>query len=63
MLEMVLYTTAAIGLYFLSDRILNAIERRRGERLPQRSLFFFLIIAFLAIGSFGLMRLILELGK
>lgn len=60
MSEMVLYTVAAVALYFASDRILDVIERRRGERLPQRSVFFFLIIAFLAVGSFALMRLIFD---
>ena len=59
MLEVVLFAIAAVGLYFLSNRVLEAIEARRGERLPQRSVLFFLIMLFLAIGSFAALRWIL----
>ena len=44
---------AAIALYFISDWIVNLIERRRGERLEHRSLLFFAIIFVLATLSFN----------
>jgi hypothetical protein len=55
-LEIVYFTALGIGLYFLSDWILDRIERARGERLAHRSLFFFAIILLLALLSFQLMQ-------
>jgi len=53
-MEMIYYTVAAVLLYLVSDRILNRIEIYRGERLPYRSLVFFVIILFLSLISFSL---------
>jgi hypothetical protein len=55
-MEMILFTVVAIGLYLVSDYILNLIEIRRGERLPNRSVVFFVIFLSLALVSFGLIR-------
>ncbi len=53
-MEMIYFTLAGLGLYFLSDWILNQIEIRRGERFEQRSLIFFGIILVLALITFRL---------
>ncbi len=55
-MEMIYFTLAGLGLYFLSDWILNQIELRRGERLEQRSLIFFGIILVLALLTFRLIN-------
>ena len=55
-MEMIYYTIAAIALYVISDWILNRIEMRRGERLENRSLVFFVIILVLALGLFSLVQ-------
>lgn len=55
-MEMILFTVVGIVLYVVSDRILNLIEIRRGERLPNRSVVFFFIFLSLAVVSFGLIR-------
>ena len=55
-MEIIYYTLAGVGLYFLSDWILNQIEIRRGERFEQRSLIFFVIILVLALIAFRLIR-------
>ena len=52
-LESIYYTLLAIGLYFISDRILDRIEISRGERLKYRSIVFFIIILVLAFLTFG----------
>ena len=53
-MEIVYFTLAGIGLYFASDWILDRIETRRGRRLENRSLIFFVIILVLALISFQL---------
>lgn len=55
-MEMLWFTLAAIVLYAASDWILNRIEIRRGARLENRSLVFFIIILALALGLFSLVR-------
>jgi len=52
-MQYIYYTIAAITLYFASDLILVAIEKKRGKRFEQqRSLVFMVIIMILAVGSF-----------
>ena len=55
-MEIILFTTVAIVLYVVSDNIVKAIEKRRGELLPNRSVIFFAIIAVLATISFNLLQ-------
>lgn len=43
------YTFGAIALYFITSRILDHLEQRRGERFAQRNVIFFIIIFVLAI--------------
>lgn len=57
-MEMVYYTIAAVILYMVSDYILNTIEIKMGKRLPNRSVFFFIIISILAFSSFSFIRAI-----
>lgn len=59
MIEIVLYTVAGIGLYFLADAALKFIERVHGEPLPHRSIVFFVIIFLMAVALFQLIRLLL----
>ncbi len=56
MKETVLYTLAAIALYFLSDWLLNRMEVAAGKRFEKRSLIFFAILLTLALTSFALIR-------
>jgi len=53
-MEVVYFTLAGLALYFVSDRILNLVELRRGERFEQRSLIFFGIILVLSLITFNL---------
>ncbi len=57
-MELIYYTLAGLGLYVVSDWILNRIEIRRGERFEQRSLIFFGIILVLALITFRLIRFV-----
>ena len=52
-MEMIYFTIAAVGLYVLSDWILNQIEIKRGERLANRSVVFFFIIISLSVITFA----------
>jgi len=56
-LEIVLFTLVAIVLYQVSDSILKAIEKRKGNLLENRSLVFFVIITVLALGTFNLLQI------
>ena len=55
-MEAVYFTIAGIGLYFLSDIILDRVEQARGARFKHRSLIFFGIIFVLAALSFAVIR-------
>lgn len=59
-MEILYFTAVAIGLYFLSDWILNRVEKSRGARFENRSLIFFAIILLLALLSFQVMQLLLR---
>jgi predicted PurR-regulated permease PerM len=58
-MEIVLFTVVAAALYLLTDQILRAVERHRGEPLANRSLVFFVVILALALLSFELINRVL----
>ena len=51
-MELLLFTLNGIIVYLVSDRIVRAIERRRGEVLEQRQAVFFVIFLVLILASF-----------
>jgi len=55
-LEMLLFTMVGVILYVTSDAIVKAIEKRKGEPLPNRSIIFFAIITVLALVVFNLLQ-------
>ncbi len=56
----VLYFLAAgIVLYFAADRILDLIERFRGERFEQRTIVFFFILLGLGLITFPMLDRVL----
>lgn len=59
-MEILYFTAVAIGLYFLSDWLLDQIERTRGKRFPNRQLVFFGIILVLALATFQLMGALMQ---
>jgi len=59
MVEISYFTLAAVLLYFISDWILNQIEKSKGERLPNRSFVFFGIILVLSVITFNLIERLL----
>lgn len=58
-LEIIVYTLMGIGLYFVSDWILDRLEVSRGERFKNRNIIFFLIILTLAFISFNFTKFLL----
>ena len=58
-LEIIYYTLMGIGLYFVSDWILDRLEISRGERFKNRNIIFFLIILTLAFLSFSFTKFFL----
>lgn len=57
-MEIVYFTLVAAGLYFLSDWLLNSVEKSRGKRFEQRSVIFFAIIMTLALITFKVIGLL-----
>ncbi len=55
-MQFVYFTLIAIGLYLLSDWLLDRIEVLAGRRFEYRSLIFFAILLTLALVSFSLIR-------
>jgi predicted PurR-regulated permease PerM len=52
-MELIAFLITGIALYFVSDRLLDWLERRRGARFENRSLIFFAIILGLALIAFN----------
>jgi predicted PurR-regulated permease PerM len=57
-MDIVYFTIIAIGVYFVADRLLDFIERRRGARFENRQVAFFAIILPLALITFWLVRML-----
>ncbi len=55
-MELLYFTVAAIALYFVSDWIVDRIERAAGRRFEHRTLLFFAIIFALGTVVFWLIR-------
>lgn len=61
-MEIVYLTVAAIALYVVSDRILDAMERRAGRRFEQRSMIFFGLMLVLSLITFAVIRAVFGSG-
>ncbi len=55
-MQIILFTLVAAALYVVSDSIVKAIEKHRGEVLQNRSIIFFIIIMTLALVTFNLIE-------
>ncbi len=55
-MQILLFTTLAVVLYLVADRVLNALELRAGRRFEYRSLIFFVILLLLALLAFSLVQ-------
>ena len=61
-MEIVAFTLVAGVLYLVSERILDAVEVRRGARLQHRSIVFFGILVTLALTTFTILERVLGGG-
>lgn len=61
-MEIVYFTLTAVVLYFVTDRVLDYIERARGARFENRSIIFFAIILVLALISFQIIQSLMRSG-
>ncbi len=59
-MEILYFTAIGIGLYFLSDWLLERLETARGARFEHRSVVFFFIFLPLALVTFQLMQSLLR---
>jgi predicted PurR-regulated permease PerM len=59
-MEAVYFALTAIVLYFVSDWVLDRIERAYGRRFEHRTLIFFAILLVLALASFAFIRRLAE---
>ena len=57
-MEVIIYTVCGIFLYVLADAALDRIEALHGDPIPHRNVVFFVIILFLALILFQVVRLI-----
>ena len=53
-MQYVSFFIIAIGAYFLSDWIIDRIERYRGERFEYRQIYFMFLLLAIAMGAFEL---------
>lgn len=61
-MEIVYFTAVAILLYLGADRAVDLIERRRGARLENRSIIFFVILVASSLIVFRLIRILTGAG-
>jgi predicted PurR-regulated permease PerM len=61
-MDIVYFTMIAIGIYFVADRLLDFIERKRGARFENRQVAFFAVILPLALITFWLVRMLQTSG-
>jgi predicted PurR-regulated permease PerM len=59
MMEIVLFTLNAILIYLLTDWIIRALEKRKGQVLKNRQIVFFVVFLALALISFNLLPMLL----
>ena len=59
-MEIVYFTLVAIGLYFMSDWLLDRVETARGKRFENRSVIFFVIIMVSALITFELISFLMR---
>lgn len=59
-MEIVYFTLVGIGLYFMSDWLLDRIETARGNRFENRSVIFLAIIMVLALVTFQLISFLMR---
>jgi uncharacterized membrane protein SirB2 len=52
-MQFILFTLVGIALYYVSDRIVVALERRAGRVFEHRSMIFFVIMLVLAVVVFA----------
>lgn len=52
-MQFLLFILVSLVLYFVADRVLREIERRRGAPFDNRSLIFFAILLVLALLTFN----------
>ena len=52
-MQFVLFTLVGIALYYVSDRVVQALERRAGRVFEHRTLIFFAILLALALIVFA----------
>lgn len=55
----VAFTIVAIALYVGADWFINMLERRRGERFENRSIYFFGILMVSAVVTFQILQALL----
>ncbi len=55
-MEILWFTLVSVGIYMVSNGVLDRIERRRGRPLENRSVIFFVIFLVLALSSFELIQ-------
>jgi hypothetical protein len=63
MMQILLFTVVAVGLYFTANWVVKLIEQRRGEALPNRNLIYFAVIFVLTVTSFEIIQRILQGGS
>jgi hypothetical protein len=56
------FAIIAVGLYFFADRLLDRIERARGERFKHRDAIYFGIILTAALLTFALINALHRAG-
>ena len=51
-MQYIAFFVVAIGAYFVSDWIMNQLERRRGERFEYRQIYFMFLLLGIAMAAF-----------
>jgi hypothetical protein len=58
-MEILLFTLNAIIIYLLADWVIRTLEKRKGQALKNRQIYFFVVFLALALISFNLLPMLL----
>ncbi|MBF0425327.1 MAG: hypothetical protein HQL66_05880 [Magnetococcales bacterium] len=55
-MQSLIFVLVGVALYLMTDRLIEALERRRGARFEYRSVIFFLLILMFSLVTFQLIE-------
>lgn len=56
MMQLLYFFIVSVALYWISDKIINFAEQKRGSRFEHRTIYFFFTLLVLSLATFWVIR-------